>query len=142
GAPLSSAPHSAYQRLEASGAVLIMDTGRAPPVEMSLEAHAGFLSFEYSTPKGSLMVVNCGMPRTARADWGQFARSTAAHSTVGFNDVSSARFVETAAFRRVLGGSPLLGGPSNVAVERESRGDAVVLRATHDGYADRYGVLH
>src|SRR5216683_4060523 len=43
GAPLSNAPHSAYQRLEASGGVLIMDTGRAPPIEMSLEAHAGCL---------------------------------------------------------------------------------------------------
>ncbi len=142
GAPLSNAPHSAYQRLEASGAVLIMDTGRAPPIEMSLEAHAGFLSFEYSTPKGSLMVVNCGMPRTARADWRQFSRSTPAHSTVTFNDASSARFVETAAFRRVLGGSPLLGGPSTVTVKREDRDGAVVLRASHDGYADRYGIRH
>ena len=53
GAPLSNAPYSAYQRLEAGGGVLIMDTGRAPPIEMSLEAHAGFLSFEFSTPKGS-----------------------------------------------------------------------------------------
>jgi uncharacterized heparinase superfamily protein len=142
GAPLSNAPHSAYQRLEASGAVLIMDTGRAPPIEMSLEAHAGFLSFEYSTPKGSLMVVNCGMPRTARADWRQFSRSTPAHSTVTFNDASSARFVETAAFRRVLGGSPLLGGPSTVTVKREDRDGAVVLRASHDGYADRYDIRH
>jgi uncharacterized heparinase superfamily protein len=142
GAPLSNAPHSAYARLEASGGVLIMDTGRAPPIEMSLEAHAGFLSFEYSTPKGSLMVVNCGMPRNARADWRQFSRSTAAHSTVAFNEASSARFVEATAFRRVLGGAPMLGGPSNVAVTREDRGDATVLRATHDGYADRYGILH
>jgi uncharacterized heparinase superfamily protein len=142
GAPLSNAPHSAYQRLEAGGGVLIMDTGRAPPIEMSLEAHAGFLSFEFSTPKGALMVVNCGMPQTAREDWRPFARGTPAHSTVTFNDTSSARFVETPAFRRVLGGSPMLGGPSNVAVTREDRADGIVLRAAHDGYADRYGVLH
>jgi uncharacterized heparinase superfamily protein len=142
GAPLSNAPHSAYQRLEAGGGVLIMDTGRAPPIEMSLEAHAGFLSFEFSTPKGSLMVVNCGMPQTAREDWRPFARGTPAHSTVTFNDTSSARFVETPAFRRVLGGSPMLGGPSNVAVTREDRADGIVLRAAHDGYADRYGILH
>src|SRR5581483_7864817 len=30
GAPLANAPHSGYQRLEAGGAVIIMDTGRAP----------------------------------------------------------------------------------------------------------------
>src|ERR1700730_7309277 len=142
GTPLSNAPHSAYQRLEAAGGVVIMDTGRAPPIEMSLEAHAGCLSFEFSTPKGCLMVVNCGMPQTAREDWRPFARGTPAHSTVTFNDTSSARFVETPAFRRVLGGSPMLGGPSNVAVTREDRADGIVLRAAHDGYADRYGILH
>ena len=36
GAPLSNAPYSAYQRLEAGGGALIMDVGRAPPIEMSL----------------------------------------------------------------------------------------------------------
>jgi uncharacterized heparinase superfamily protein len=142
GAPLSNAPYSAYQRLEAGGAVLIMDTGGAPPVDMSLEAHAGCMSFEFSSPKQSLIVVNCGMPRTGRDDWRRFARSTAAHSTATLNDASSARFVESAAFRHVLGGAPMLGGPGNVAVNRDDRDDAIVLRAAHDGYADRYGILH
>jgi uncharacterized heparinase superfamily protein len=142
GAPHSNAPHSAYQRVEAGGGVLIMDTGRAPPIEMSLEAHAGCLSFEFSTPKQGLIVVNCGTPMNAREDWRPFARTTPAHSTVVFNEASSARFVESATFRRVLGGAPMLGGPSHVAVTREDRPDAIVLRAAHDGYADRYGILH
>ena len=102
GAPLSNAPYSAYQRLEVGGGVLIMDTGRAPPVEMSLEAHAGCLSFEFSSPRQCLMVVNCGMPATARDEWRPLARATAAHSTVTFNDASSAQFVEAPAFRRLL----------------------------------------
>ena len=51
GAPLSNAPYSAYQRLEAGGGVLIMDTGRAPPPETSLDAHAGCLAFEFSSPQ-------------------------------------------------------------------------------------------
>ena len=142
GAPLSNAPYSAYQRLEANGGVLIMDTGRAPPIEMSLDAHAGCLSFEFSSPKQSLIVVNCGMPSSGRENWRQLARSTAAHSTVTFNDTSSARFVELAIFRRVLGGSPMLGGPRKVAVTREDATDAIVLRAAHDGYADRFGIVH
>jgi uncharacterized heparinase superfamily protein len=142
GAPFSNAPYSAYQRLEAAGGVLITDTGRAPPIEMSLDAHAGCLSFEFSSPKASLIVVNCGMPATGRENWRQLARSTAAHSTVTFNNTSSARFVELATFKRVLGGSPMLGGPSNVAVTREDRPDAIVLRAAHDGYADRFGIVH
>jgi uncharacterized heparinase superfamily protein len=142
GAPLSNAPHSAYQRLEAGGGVLIMDTGRAPPVEMSLEAHAGCLSFEFSSPKQSLIVVNCGMPPAGRGDWQRLARSTAAHSTVTFNEASSARFVETEVFRRVLGGSPMFGGPTKVTVTREERHGVIELRASHNGYADRYRILH
>ena len=142
GTPLSNAPHSAYQRLEAAGGVVIMDTGRAPPIEISLDAHAGCLAFEFSSPKQSLLVVNCGMPATGRENWRQLARATAAHSTVTLNDKSSARFVELATFRRVLGGSPMLGGPSKVAVTREDRRDAIVLRAAHDGYANRYGIVH
>jgi uncharacterized heparinase superfamily protein len=142
GAPLSNAPYSAYQRVEAGGAVVLVDTGRAPPVEMSLEVHAGCLSFEFSSPRQNLIVVNCGMPPVGRDDWRQLARSTAAHSTVTFNETSSARFVETAAFRRVLGGSPMFGGPTHVAVTREDGDDAIVVRAAHDGYADRYGILH
>ncbi len=142
GAPFSNAPYSAYQRLEAGGGVLMMDTGRAPPIEMSLEAHAGCLSFEFSSPKQSLIVVNCGMPATGRKDWRQFARATAAHSTATLNATSSARFVELATFRRVLGGSPMLGGPRHVTVTREDRADSIVLRAAHDGYADRFGIIH
>ncbi len=142
GAPFANAPYSGYQRLEAGGGVLIMDTGRAPPIEMSLDAHAGYLSFEFSSPKQSLIVVNCGMPTTGREDWRQFARATAAHSTAIINSTSSARFVELATFRRVLGGSPMLGGPTHVDVTREDRPGAIVLRASHDGYASRYGIVH
>jgi uncharacterized heparinase superfamily protein len=142
GAPLSNASHSGYQRIEAGGGVLIMDVGRAPPVEVSLEAHAGCLSFEFSTPKHNLLVVNCGMPPTAREDWRPLARATPAHSTVTFNDTSSARFVTSPTFRHVLGGAPMLDGPSSVAVTRDDRPEAIVLRATHDGYATRFGILH
>ncbi len=125
GAPLNNAPYSAYHRLEARGGVLIMDTGRAPPLDLSLEAHAGCLSFEFSSPKQSLIVVNCGMPSTAREDWRPLARATAAHSTVTFNDESSARFIERPMFRRLLGGSPMLAGPSRVSAVREESTDAV-----------------
>jgi uncharacterized heparinase superfamily protein len=142
GAPVANAPHSGYQRLDSGGGVLIMDVGKVPPLDMSLEAHAGFLSFEFSSPKHNSLIVNCGMPPTARDDWRQLARATASHSTVTFNDTSSARFLSSPTFRRVLGGLPMLGGPTRVTVLREDRADAIVLRATHDGYAERYGILH
>jgi len=142
GAPLSNAPYSAYQRLEAGNGVLIMDTGRPPPIEMSLDAHAGCLAFEFSSPRQNLIVVNCGMPAMARDEWRQHARATAAHSTVTFNETSSAQFVGAAAFRRVLGGSPMLAGPKHISMAREQRPGAIELRAGHDGYAAAYGLVH
>jgi uncharacterized heparinase superfamily protein len=141
GAPLSNAPYSAYQRLEAGGGVLIMDTGRPPPPETSLDAHAGCLAFEFSSPNQNLIVINCGMPATAREDWRALARTTAAHSTVTFNDQSSAFFAKARLFKRLLGGLPMVGGPTSVSVSREEEFDSITLRAAHDGYA-RYGVLH
>jgi uncharacterized heparinase superfamily protein len=142
GAPLSNATYSAYQRLEAGGAVLIMDTGPAPPPEASLDAHAGCLAFEFSSPKHALIVVNCGMPANAREEWRALARTTAAHSTVTLNDESSAYFARAQIFKRLLGGWPMVGGPTRVSVAREQEFDAVTLRATHDGYAARCGLLH
>src|SRR5581483_6982647 len=37
---------------------------------------------------------------------------------------------------------PMLGGPSKVAMTREDRDDGIVLHAAHDGYADRFGIVH
>jgi uncharacterized heparinase superfamily protein len=141
GAPVANAPHSGYQRLDAAGTVVLMDTGRPPPLAVSQEAHAGCLSFELST-KLNRIVLNCGLPATSRESWRQVARATAAHSTVTFNDVSSARFVESRSIKRMLQGMPIIGGPDNVEVAREDRDGATVLRASHDGYVETFGVVH
>ena len=141
GEPVANAPHSGYQRIEAADVLLLMDTGRPPPIPLGQEAHAGCLSFELSA-KAQRIIVNCGIPATNRETWRQVARATAAHSTVTFNDTSSCRFLESAWLRRLFFGSPIVGGPTQVPVSRDNRGDAVVLRASHDGYADRYDVIH
>jgi uncharacterized heparinase superfamily protein len=141
GAPLANAPHSGYQRLECAGTVVLMDTGRAPPIAVSQDAHAGCLAFELSA-KQNRIVVNCGLPATSRGGWRQVARATAAHSTVTFNDTSSARFVESGAVRRVMFGAPMLGGPRELKIARDEQADGMVLRASHDGYADAFNVIH
>jgi uncharacterized heparinase superfamily protein len=140
GAPLSNAPHSGYQRIEADGMLLLMDTGGPPPINVSYEAHAGCLSFELSHGPQRI-VVNCGLPGTNKETWRQVARATAAHSTVVFNDSSSCRFLEGGSFKRLLG-TPILSGPANIQISREDRNDSVILRASHDGYADRFSVVH
>ena len=95
GAPVSNAPHSGYQRIDAGNTALLMDTGQPPPLAVSQEAHAGCLSFELSW-KQHRLVVNCGLPAVNRENWRQVARATAAHSTVTVNDASSCRFFESA----------------------------------------------
>ena len=91
---------------------------------VSQEAHAGCLSFELSA-KQQRIVVNCGLPATSRESWRQVARATAAHSTVTFNDTSSCRFLESGSFKRMLFGTPIIGGPREVAVTREEQPDGV-----------------
>jgi uncharacterized heparinase superfamily protein len=140
GAPLSNASHSGYQRLEGGGMLLIMDTGGPPPIGVSHEAHAGCLAFELSHQQQRI-VVNCGLPGTNKETWRQVARATAAHCTVVFNDTSSCRFLESGSFKRVLG-TPIVSGPSDIQVSREERPDGVILRTSHNGYADRFRVLH
>ncbi len=140
GTPLSNAPHSGYQRVEANALTVLMETGPPPPFAMSQEAHAGCLSFELSSGLQRI-VVNCGLPATSRDTWRQVARATAAHSTVVFNDSSSCRFLETSSFKKLIG-TPIVDGPEQVSVAREERADAILLRASHDGYADRFSVVH
>jgi uncharacterized heparinase superfamily protein len=141
GLPFANAPHSGYQRLDAGGVVAIMDTGKPPPFNVSREAHAGCLSFEFSAGAQAI-VVNCGLPATNQEAWRGLARSTAAHSTVTFNDTSSCRFLESGSIRRLFAGSPIVGGPSDVTVSREDPEGATIVRATHNGYAERFGIIH
>jgi len=141
GEPVANAPHSGYQRVQAGSTVLLMDTGPPPPLSASADAHAGTLSFELSA-KQQRIVVNCGLPIAGKENWRQVARATAAHSTVTFNDSSSSQFLESGSLRRTFG-SPIVAGPKNVPVTRETRDDdTVLLRTSHDGYASRFGIVH
>jgi uncharacterized heparinase superfamily protein len=141
GMPVANAPHSGYQRVDANGTVVLMDTGVPPPMAVSTEAHAGCLSFELSTRQNRI-VVNCGLPATSRDSWRQVARSTAAHSSAAFNDASSCRFVESGAIKRMLDGVPIVSGPRRVTAQRGEQDGAIVLRTSHDGYAPSFDVIH
>jgi uncharacterized heparinase superfamily protein len=140
GRPVANAVHSGYQRLEAAGVTLLMDVGRPPPLAMSQEAHAGCLAFEFSSGRHRI-VVNCGMPATNRDGWRHVARTTAAHSTVEIGDASSCRFLNSPRLQRALG-TLVVAGPQDVLSSREEDGDGCRLWASHDGYADRFGIVH
>jgi uncharacterized heparinase superfamily protein len=141
GAPVSNAPHSGYQRIDAGDTALLMDSGRPPPLALSQEANAGCLSFELSWNLHRL-VVNCGLPAVNKENWRQVARATAAHSTVTLNEASSCRFLETSTLRRLLFGMPIVAGPRDIRITREDTAEGANLLASHDGYADDCSVIH
>ncbi len=141
GNPMSSMPHSGFQRLDAGATTLIMDCGPPPPPAISLEAHAGCLAFELSAGT-SRIVTNCGMPATGRDNWRAFARGTAAHSTLVFHGTSSCQFVEYAAMKRMLHGAPIMRGPSLVEVSREQVANGTLLTTSHDGYVPQFDLVH
>ncbi|WP_106754532.1 heparinase II/III family protein [Pannonibacter carbonis] len=140
GAPPGNAPHAGYQRLAGGETVVLMDTGLPPPVHLSEAAHAGCLSLEMSSGRNRI-VVNCGVSGRADDGWRQVARSTAAHSTAGFEDTSSCRFLTDKPFGRWLG-APVISGPTSVPVERMEDAMGTRVTASHNGYAARFHVLH
>jgi uncharacterized heparinase superfamily protein len=138
--PLTNAPYSGYQRLEAGPSVLICDMGAPPPVAFAARAHAGTLSFEFSSGANRL-IVNCGRLSTAAPSAIAAARSTAAHSTLTLADQSAGSFLAVPGFAAELDGA-LVGGASPIVVKRRTEAGGAALEATHDGYASAFGLLH
>jgi len=81
------------------------------------------------------IVVNCGLPTTSRDSWRQVARATAAHSTATLNDTrhaASSNRARSSACSTARDGRR----PRKIDVAREEQPNGIVLRASHDGYAD------
>ncbi|TVR08310.1 MAG: heparinase [Salinarimonadaceae bacterium] len=145
--PLQRGLVSGYERLEAKGALAIVDVGATPAPRFSAEAGAGALSFEF-TIRGQRLVVNCGAPRSPADPVAQLVRATAAHSALVIEDASSAEFLVEGGWgalrlaarwlRRRLGPIVLRG----VERTRVERPEPLRLVAEHDGYAARFGLLH
>jgi uncharacterized heparinase superfamily protein len=138
---MANMSHTGFQRLDAGNTIVIIDTGPPPPPSVSQDAHAGCLSFELSSGI-SRIVVNCGMPSTGRDNWRSFARGTPAHSTLTYHDTSSCQFVEFSAMKRLLQGSPIVSGPTDVESYREEVSNGMLLTASHDGYLNRFAMTH
>lgn len=139
--PNTHAKSSGYERLEQDQTVLIADCGPPPPVVMSNTAHAGCLSFELSCGT-RILFSNAGAPGSAHADWASAARSTANHNTLGLGETSSSRLIGTRRIEELLGGLPIR-GPRVLSVERIGPHEGQVgFDASHDGYVERYGIVH
>jgi uncharacterized heparinase superfamily protein len=135
------AVRSGYGRLQRGGTVVLVDAGAPPPLELAAAACAGCLSFEMSAGAEPLLV-NCGMPGLVDATRGLIARSTAWHNTLCLGEQSSARLVRDARLEHEIGGVPLTRPDNVTCAVRETADGGIVLEASHDGYAERFGLLH
>lgn len=128
----ASAPHAGFERLARKASVVLVDTGGPPPQGLDFDAHAGTLAFEMSVGAARL-VVNCGAYRGGDPTWHGASRATAAHSTVVVEDTNSAEVQDLGGLGRQV---------SEVTVRRDSAGGGAVLEASHDGYVERFALVH
>ncbi len=136
---LINAPHGGYQRLEGGSSIVLADCGAPPPPAFSKEAHAGCLSFEFSS-QGERIIVNCGTSHQLRTGSQEAARVTAAHSTLILADTSSCRFAE-GGFGQLVAGQ-IIAGLQHVEAKRIDRVDGCAFEASHDGYERKFGLIH
>ncbi len=138
--PLFDASYSGYQRLEKNKSILLVDAGRAPPSKYSLQAHAGCLSFEFSTGLNRL-IINCGASISGSNKHMSFARHTAAHSVLTLNDTSSSQFSNAPSIDPYKT-SEIIQGPIHLTYGRQVIEDGDMLIARHDGYLLNFGLVY
>jgi len=138
--PFLIAPHSGYHRLQGNASSLILDCGNLTPVTYSRNAHAGSLSFVFGTKAGAL-VTNCGWSSTIGDKWRGPSRTSAAHSTLIIDDVSSSR-ISTNHLATTILGPVVYDRETPVAVRRTEEEEGVWLTASHLEYVSRYGLQH
>ncbi|HXG78861.1 MAG TPA: heparinase II/III family protein [Methyloceanibacter sp.] len=141
GKPVRGATNSGYVRLECESTLIVVDIGAAPPPSLSANAHAGFLSFELSSGNCPI-IVNCGAPPPHHDEWRPFSRSTPAHSTLSFEETSSADFSTTGANGSSIAPDAPLTGPVNAQASFSDQSDNLRVKGSHDGYMADFGVSH
>lgn len=142
--PLNEPTMWGYQRIRAAQTTVLFDAGPPPRPRHTRTGCAGTLAFELSDGP-SRVIVNCGGAALAGglvpAHIGKGLRATAAHSTLVLDDANSTA---------VLLHGKLGRGAETVEVERRfvgtgsgsQRREGVRVEASHDGYAQRFGLIH
>ncbi len=138
--PLRDVRQWGYQRVVARKSVLQFDAAPPPMPRHARFGCASTLAFEFSHD-GHRLIVNCGGAAAAgglvpvRLEQG--LRATAAHSTLNLDDANSTA---------VLIHGKIGQGVSEVDIDRRTldaeSGAGTRLEASHDGYAQRFGLVH
>lgn len=138
--PLINVEHWGFQRMRGGDTLVQFDAAPPPPARQARTGCASTLAFELSDGPARL-IVNCGGAALAGGQVpsriGQGLRATAAFSTLVLDNANSTA---------VLLHGKLGKGVDAVELERrmvETRGrQATRIEASHDGYAQRFGLTH
>ena len=125
-----------YQRMCSRKSIIIFDAAPPPASRAFAGGCASTLAWEMSDG-GHRLVVNCGGV-AGRADalpneLVQALRTTAAHSTLTLGDRNSTAIHADGALGK---------GVTEVELSREEAAGTIIVEASHDGYAKRYGLIH
>lgn len=136
--PARELPQSGYMKLVGGRVTVMMDAAPTPPGPASERGHASALSIEMLSGRRRL-VVNCGSGAHLSAQWRQFGRGAASHST---SMVENSAFAKPALARVSPTGEEeiALVGPPKVTQERKEERNGVWALASHDGYVADYGL--
>jgi len=133
-------PHTGYQRIEAEGTVLFIDTGATSPRPFDDQVHLAPLAFELSTALGRL-VVNCGWNEQQPQNFRRAVRATAAHSSLILDGESAGRLLKEGWGTKRLGEVVSVeAGP--VSATRKEQVSGTWLESSHDGYREDTGLSH
>ena len=133
-------PHTGYQRIEAEGTVLMVDTGATARRPFDGQAHLSPLAFELSTELGRL-VINCGWNEQQPQSFRRAVRATAAHSNLVLDNRSSGRLLKQGWGSKCLGEVVAVeAGP--VTATRKEQVTGTWLETSHDGYRKESGLTH
>lgn len=119
-----------FARLRHGRTSLVMD---AAPPPGGTGAHASISAVEV-TVGAAPFIINCGPGHQFGARWGRASRTTAAHSTLAVEDLSSSRFGRSGALFSEV--------PKQVHSEREETHNGTRLLLGHDGYVRTHGLWH
>ncbi len=129
------AERSGFQRLESGTLAALFDVGGAPPLSYSERAHASALAFELASG-GERLIVNVGATPDLAPAARVAARATNGHSTLVLADALSAVLEGRGkSVARLL-------GPNLDDVRRSSDESGVTVQGRHDGYREKFGLLH
>ena len=138
--PMSFAPKSGYQRLDAEQTTVLMDTGSEISGAHSLKSHPAPLAFEMSYGTDRL-IVNCGPNLVHSAEWKLAARGLSAHSTLSFDQDVKDPFLRNGHAARRLG-PRLKPDDWHVTARRVEDKSGIWLEASHGIFLETHGVRH